>query len=102
MESYAIQAKDPQLISHATEIRRRAVRRLGKIMREQKETVGLNKGGRPKTGSPTGRRVLRFAMASRRSPLTTDDIEHLAQVCESVFAQISAGGSMKIEDVPDD
>jgi hypothetical protein len=30
--------------------------------------------------------------------MTTDDIEHLAQVCESVFAQINASGSMKAED----
>src|SRR5258708_24220016 len=35
MEVYARQAEDPTLLAHATEIRRRAERRLGELMREQ-------------------------------------------------------------------
>jgi ParB family chromosome partitioning protein len=44
MRAYAIQAKDRQLEIDASEIRIRAERRLGEMIREQKETVGLNRG----------------------------------------------------------
>jgi hypothetical protein len=45
-------AKNKDLEAQATEIRKRAERRLGELMKAQKATVGLNKGGRPskKTG----------------------------------------------------
>ncbi len=36
-----------ELESHAVEIRLRAERRLGQMLKEQKETVGLAKGGQP-------------------------------------------------------
>ena len=46
-------AKDRQMELDALEIRARAERRLGEIIREQKETVGLAKAGRPpKIGLP--------------------------------------------------
>lgn len=52
MRAYARQAKNKQLEIDAAEIRWRAERRLGEIIRAQKETVGLHEGGRPaKTGS---------------------------------------------------
>lgn len=52
MRAYARQAKNKELEIDAAEIRIRAERRLGEMIREQKETVGLNHGGRPlKTGS---------------------------------------------------
>lgn len=52
IRAYAEQAKDTSLIEGATELRKRAERRLGEMMKIQAETVGLNKGGRPskKTG----------------------------------------------------
>ena len=51
MQAYAKQAKDKQMEADAWEIRKRAEHRLGEMMEEQRETVGLNEGGRPKTGS---------------------------------------------------
>ena len=53
MRAYARQAKNRQLEIDAAEIRIRAERRLGELIRQQKETAGLNQGGRPteKTGS---------------------------------------------------
>jgi hypothetical protein len=51
LAAYAREAKDNQLEADAAEIRMRAERRLGEMIKAQKETVGLNKGGRPKTGS---------------------------------------------------
>jgi hypothetical protein len=47
-------AKDKQLEIDASEIRIRAERRLGEMIREQKQGDGLNEGGRPlKTGTHT-------------------------------------------------
>jgi hypothetical protein len=52
MRGYARQAKNKNLEVDAAEIRMRAERRLGELITVQKETVGLNQGGRPtKTGS---------------------------------------------------
>jgi phage N-6-adenine-methyltransferase len=51
MRAYARQAKNRQLEVDAAEIRIRAERRLGELIRAQKETVGLNVGGRPITGA---------------------------------------------------
>jgi hypothetical protein len=50
LATYAKQASNRQLEAEATAIRREAERRLGQMMQQQKETIGLNKGGRPKTG----------------------------------------------------
>jgi len=43
MKAYAIQARDGELLRHATEIRKRAERRIGELMQAQKDTVGLAK-----------------------------------------------------------
>lgn len=49
LEAAARIAKDGDLERHAAVIRLRAERRLGEMIAEQKATVGLNRGGRPKT-----------------------------------------------------
>src|SRR5258705_13594548 len=46
---YAHQAKNRDLEIGAAHIRFRAERRLGEIIRAQKDTVGLSKGGRPRS-----------------------------------------------------
>ena len=51
MRIYARQAKNRGLEVDAAEIRIRAERRLGELIKLQKNTVGLNVGGRPKTGA---------------------------------------------------
>jgi phage N-6-adenine-methyltransferase len=54
MRAYAKQAKNKRMEVDAAEIRLRAERRLGELIKLQKETVGLNRGtagmGRPKLG----------------------------------------------------
>jgi N6-adenosine-specific RNA methylase IME4 len=45
LQAYARQSKDTELIDRATDIRLRAERRLGEMLREQKETIGLATGG---------------------------------------------------------
>jgi hypothetical protein len=41
------ESKDHSLIDDATAIKLHAERRLGQMIAEQKERIGLNKGGRP-------------------------------------------------------
>jgi hypothetical protein len=45
LKAYAKQAKDKKLEADAHAIRMRAERRLGEMIKEQKRTIGLNKGG---------------------------------------------------------
>lgn len=51
MRVYAQQASNREMEITAAEIRLRAEYRLGELIRAQKQTVGLHKGGRPKTRS---------------------------------------------------
>jgi hypothetical protein len=52
LQLYARMAQDRSCEQEAFGLRLRAVRRIGQMIRDQKATVGLNKGGRPrKTGS---------------------------------------------------
>ena len=64
LAAYARAAKDKELEADAAEIRMRAERRLGEMMQAQKERVGLNQGGRPKTGPS----ATRFLKSRPRSP----------------------------------
>ena len=52
MQHYARQAKDDELIAHASRIRRRAERRLGELMGEQRDAGRLAKPPNPNVGSP--------------------------------------------------
>lgn len=55
MTAYARMANDTQLEADASELRLRAERRLGAMLADQKQTVGLNRGGRPsQTGTDSG------------------------------------------------
>ena len=47
MEAYAIQARDPEIAERAVEIKRLAERRLGELMREDREAGKLAKAGNP-------------------------------------------------------
>jgi hypothetical protein len=48
---YARKTKNKQIEADAREIKKRAERKIGQLMKAHKEKVGFNKGGRPKTGS---------------------------------------------------
>jgi hypothetical protein len=55
MEANALQAKDPKLMGYSTEIKKRAVRRLGKLVEEDRKAGKLAKGGQPyQKGTFTG------------------------------------------------
>ena len=54
VQAYAKQAKDPRLIEHATEIRLRAERRLGELMRDMPKARNRPGPGRGKKGGKAG------------------------------------------------
>ncbi len=54
MKAYAIQAQDKQMEIDASEIRIRAERRLGEMIKTQKDTVGLATGGNYKGANQYG------------------------------------------------
>lgn len=90
MRIYAKQAKNKELEIDAAEIRIRAERRLGEMLREQKETVGLNTGtqgfGRPSLGG-----------SSEEPPKS--DIPTLADV--GIDKKLSSR-AQKVADIPED
>ncbi len=59
LRAYARQAKNRELEVDAAEIRMRAERRLGELIRAQKETVGLAPPGRPKKNGSSSEPISR-------------------------------------------
>lgn len=92
MQAYARQAKNRQLEVDAAEIRFRAERRLGEMIRAQKETVGLNRGtagsgnanvtGSTKTEPPDSRPTLAEAGIDKK---LSSRAQKLAAVPEEKF-----------------
>jgi hypothetical protein len=56
MRAYARQSQNTQLEADAFEVRKRAERRLGELMAEQKKTEGFSKGAAGKPGPGRGKR----------------------------------------------
>src|SRR5690606_32625761 len=88
MRAAARIAKNRQLEVDAAEIRIRAERRLGEMIVQQKETVGLNEGGRPKkTGSdmePVSKPTLEQAGIDKKLSMRA---QKLAAVPEDEFEE---------------
>lgn len=63
IQAYGRMAKDKTLEVDAAEIRIRAERRLGEMIRAQKESVGLNTGGRPPEETPRVKREVSPTLA---------------------------------------
>ena len=83
MRAYARQAKNKQLEVDAAEIRIRAERRLGELIRGQKETVGMNRGG-----------LLRGSAREPRDPRPT--------LAEAGITKKLSSRAQKLAAVPDD
>ena len=89
MRVYARQAKNRKLEIDAAEIRLRAERRLGEMIRFQKQTVGLNPGAR---GNPGGRgaKIVSFP-GGRAHPILADvGVDHKLSSRAQKLAGLSA------------
>lgn len=101
MRAYAHQAKNKELETDAWEIRIRAERRIGELIKAQKETVGLNKGAVPgKTGSK-GNPVLdtrpTLASVGINKPLA-NRARQLEKIPEQKFEKLIANGRQRISE----
>lgn len=98
IRAYAKQAKNKQLEVDAAEIRIRAERRLGEMIAAQRETVGLNEGGRPtKTGSqqnPVSFPTLAEAGIDKN---LADRARKLAAIPEAEFSEIVSDWRERVE-----
>lgn len=84
MRVYARQAKNKGLEVDAAEIRMRAERRLGELIKKQKDTVGLNRGGWPTCGAKEEPQVPTLAEAGIDKKLSSR-AQKLAAVPEAEF-----------------
>jgi hypothetical protein len=89
MRAYAHQAKNRQMEIDAAEIRIRAERRLGELIKQQKETVGLNTGamGIGKSVVPTGNRTPTLADVGIDKKLSSH-AQKVAAIPEDEFEEI--------------
>ncbi len=85
MAAYARQAKDTELIQHATEIKVRAERRCGELLRDSAKTGERARAGRPKTSNDATFSTLADMGLDHRVPLArggSNEIENLQILCE--------------------
>lgn len=97
MRAYARQAKNRQGEIDMLEIRIRAERRLGELMRDQKETVGLNRGGRPKKTPSDSDAVLPTLAEAGIDDHLADRARKMAAVPEEKFNESLAGWRREVE-----
>lgn len=86
MRAYAHQAKNRQMEIDATEIRIRAERRLGELIKAQKETVGLASGGQPYQST-----------SSKPEP-----VEKRPTLADSGISKKLSSHAQKVASIPDD
>jgi len=103
MQAYARQAKDTELMQNAAEIKVRAERALGEMIRQQKDTVGLNEGQlrrgsymEPREDKPTLADVgidKKLSMRSQQLAAMPEEhfettVEHFREQCSQERSQI--------------
>ena len=109
MKAYARQANNHQLEADAIEIRMRATRRMDEMRQEQKATIGLNEGGRPKTGvsnTPDSRPTLaeagidkNLAKEGRKlGSLSNSEFEEAVKTARDAIGRAAKGG-VSVDDV---
>ncbi len=88
MQTYAAQAKDIKLIEYATDIRMRAERRTGELLREMEKNKGAREQDRPKKGGSGDR------LKTRRpsSPISVSARRN-RELAESINQQLVGPGS---------
>ena len=102
MRAYARQAKNRQLEVDTAEIRMRAERRLGEIIKAQRDTVGLAKGGQPYQ-NPTGQDKVPVEASPTLAEIGIDKnlssrAQKLAAVPEDKFEGMLGGWRERVAD----
>jgi len=106
MRAYARMAKDTQLEMDATELRRRAERRLGIMLSEQKRTTGMNKGaqGIGTSAVPQENRTPTLAdvgidkkLSSRSQRVAVIGEQAFEAMIERLRQKISEGGRVSLD-----
>jgi N6-adenosine-specific RNA methylase IME4 len=108
LQLYARQAKDRDNIAKAVELRSLAERRLGELIRTQKNTVGLARGGWPTRGPEAGPQVtladagISKNLSSRAQQLAALDEPAFAAVLKHQRDRIMSGGLVALAAVGGD
>ena len=98
MRAYAHQAKNRQMEIDATEIRIRAERRLGELIKAQKETVGLRAGAR----DIAERDGLRGSATELRKDIPTLSDSGISKKLSSHAQKVASIPDDEFEDIVDD